>query len=162
MALGKAITGGTLSFAAVAASEEVAQTLSQGEAGVFMHGPTFMANPLACAVAVASFDVLMQTGWQANVRRIEAQLKAELEGDRALRRAASIADVRVLGAIGVIELREPITAQKMQRMQDAFVRRGLWLRPFGRNIYIMPPYIIGEEELGRLIRGMKAVALELG
>ncbi len=154
--LGKAITGGYMSFAAVVATESVARTISEGEAGVFMHGPTFMGNPLACAVGVASFDLLVGSSWRERVQRIEAQLKTELEEARDY---PGVSDVRVIGAIGVIETRRPVDIQEAQKL---FVERGIWVRPFGRNVYLMPPYIIEPHELTRLTEGIKAVVKQLG
>jgi adenosylmethionine-8-amino-7-oxononanoate aminotransferase len=153
--LGKAITGGYMSFAATVATERVARTISEGEAGVFMHGPTFMGNPLACAVAVASFDLLVGSPWQERVRRIEAQLSAELE---EARNWPGISDVRIIGGIGVIETRKPVDIREAQRQ---FIERGIWVRPFGRNVYLMPPYIIEPRELTRLTDGIKAVIKNL-
>ena len=151
LCLGKALTGGTMTLAATLTTYEVANSISNGEPGVFMHGPTFMANPLACAVAAASIDTLLDERWDVQVSRIEQQLKAELAPCTAL---PSVKEVRVLGAIGVAELH---TSVDMHKMPQAFVDLGAWVRPFGRLVYIMPPYIIDEPDLRVLTQAIARV-----
>ena len=148
MCLGKAITGGYLSFAATLCSHKVTHSIASGEPGLFMHGPTFMANPLACSAAIASLELLESNPWQQWVARIELQLKSELGKARGLK---GVADVRVLGAIGVIEMDHPVDASLAQAL---CAELGVWLRPFGHNIYCMPPYIITSEELSKVTRAM--------
>lgn len=151
MTVGKALTGGYLTLAATLTTEAVAATIGAGSPGVFMHGPTFMANPLACAIASASIDLLLAQDWRANIARIERGLRAGLAPCRTL---PGVAEVRVLGAIGVVEMQRPVV---LRELQPRFVARGVWVRPFGRLVYLMPPYIISDEQLERLCAALVAV-----
>ena len=148
MCLGKAITGGTMSFAATLTTSEIATSISRGEASCFMHGPTFMANPLACAVANASLDLLERSDWKRQVDGINKGLKSLLEPAKAL---AYVEDVRVLGAIGVIQVTQAVDLGIIQKM---FVNEGIWVRPFGKLVYVMPPYVMSPEDLALLCNGM--------
>ena len=151
LCIGKAITGGYLSFAATLCTAKVATGISEGEAGVLMQGPTFIANPLACAVAKASIELLLSQDWQANIQRIETRLTKKLTPAKQYH---NVTDVRVLGAIGVIEMNEAVD---MTTLQPAFVEAGIWVRPFGKLVYIMPPYIISDDELDFLTTQMLKV-----
>lgn len=148
LCLGKALTGGYMTLAATLCTDKVATTISQGDAKVFMHGPTFMGNPLACATANASLDLLIANNWQQQVSAIEIQLKQQL---RPLIGHPNVQDIRVLGAIGVVEVNYPVDMKKIQKL---FVDMGVWIRPFGKLIYIMPPYIISKAELSILTKAM--------
>lgn len=144
MCVGKALTGGYLTLAATLTTHKISHAISENPPGVFMHGPTFMANPMACAVANASIKLLLSDDWQARVRQIESRLR---EGLSPCSGMAQVAEVRVLGAIGVVELKQAVD---MQSIQPAFVEQGVWVRPFGKLVYLMPPFIISQQDLKSL------------
>lgn len=156
MCLGKALTGGYMSLAATLCQEEVARTICQSAAGVFMHGPTFMGNPLACSVARASVDLLLASPWQERVQAMEGIMREELAP--ALE-TPGVKDVRVLGGIGVVQMEKPLD---LARSQKRLVDMGVWIRPFGDLLYIMPPYVIEEADLRLLCRAMRRLAREEG
>jgi adenosylmethionine-8-amino-7-oxononanoate aminotransferase len=156
MCVGKALTGGYLSLAATLCTTEIAHTISTGEAGALMHGPTFMANPLACAVSVASVEVLLNQDWRSRVAEISAGLAAGLEPARAL---PGVTDVRVCGAIGVIECDRPVD---LAVATPAALDRGVWLRPFRNLIYAMPPYICPPDQIAQITSAMVETARLVG
>ncbi|MDA6066058.1 adenosylmethionine--8-amino-7-oxononanoate transaminase [Idiomarina abyssalis] len=150
LCVGKALTGGYMTLAATLTTKKVAETIGQGPGGgALMHGPTFMGNPLACAVAAESLAIIAEGNWQQQVKKIEKQLKKEL---LPLGEYKSVKDARVLGAIGVLEMEQPIDVASAQKR---FIELGVWIRPFGRLLYIMPPYVITAEELSKLTYAMK-------
>ncbi len=151
MCIGKALTGGYLSLAATLTTEEVSSTIDQSEPGVFMHGPTFMANPLACTAALTSIRLLLESPWQENINRIERQL---VQGLEPCNQYEHVEDVRVLGAIGVVEMKQPVD---MKSITNEFVNTGVWVRPFGKLVYLMPPFIINDDDLEKLTRAVVTV-----
>ena len=155
MCLGKSLTGGYMTLAATLCSDEVSDGICEGEAGCFMHGPTFMGNPLACSVANASIDLLLSQDWQANIKRIESTFSAELELFDSLE---SVATTRCMGDIAVIEMKQPVNLAEIQKK---FVEQGLWVRPFGKLVYLMPPFIMTDTQIEQLMRGVFGVLSEL-
>ena len=155
LCLGKALTGGYMTLAAVLTTEALSQTIAAGDPGVFMHGPTFTANPLACAVALASVELLLAQDWQTEVARLAAGLQRGLAPCVGL---PQVADVRVLGAIGVVELIEPVD---MAVVQPQFVEQGVWVRPFGKLVYLMPPFVMNDDDLAMLSAAVVTVVRRL-
>ncbi|WP_241581109.1 adenosylmethionine--8-amino-7-oxononanoate transaminase [Rosenbergiella nectarea] len=150
LCVGKGLTGGTMTLAATLTTDRVAEGISRSPAGCFMHGPTFMGNPLACAVAAESLKILAEGAWQQQVSSIEQQLNAGLG---PLIHHRNVKDVRVLGAIGVVECHRAVS---MAEIQAFFVEAGVWIRPFGKLIYLMPPYLITEQQLAQLVAAIAA------
>ena len=146
LCLGKSLTGGYLTLAATLCTKEISHTISNNPPHIFMHGPTFMGNPLACAVALESIRLLQASNWQKNIQKIEKILRENLS---LCRQIEDVSDVRVLGGIGVVELKQDVN---MDRIQQAFVDAGVWIRPFGKLIYLMPPFVIKEHELKQLTK----------
>ena len=155
LCLGKSLTGGYMTLAATLCNDRIAQGISGGDAGAFMHGPTFMGNPLACATATASIELLLSQPWQRTVQRLNSELETGLAPARDLEQ---VAEVRTLGAIGVIELHRPV---EMKSIQPMFVERGVWVRPFGRLVYAMPPYVMDSGDVATLTTAMVDVVSSL-
>ncbi len=148
LCVGKALTGGYMSLAATLCNDRISNGISDSDAGAFMHGPTFMANPLACAIAAASIELLLSQPWQRTIARLHDELTSGLAPAQAL---PAVKEVRTLGAIGVIELHEPVD---LVTIQPQFVERGVWVRPFGKLVYAMPPYIMGTQDTAALTAAM--------
>jgi adenosylmethionine-8-amino-7-oxononanoate aminotransferase len=155
LCLGKALTGGYMTLAATLCNDRISEGISAGEAGAFMHGPTFMANPLACATAIASIELLLSQPWQRNVQRLHDELARGLAPAKTL---ANVAEVRTLGAIGVIELKKAVDLRTIQPM---FVERGVWVRPFGKLVYAMPPFVMTDDNVATLTAAMVDVVANL-
>jgi adenosylmethionine-8-amino-7-oxononanoate aminotransferase len=153
MCVGKALTGGYLTLAATLCTTRVAAQVSASESGALMHGPTYMGNPLACAVALANLDLLESTDWRAQVTRINAGLTAGLQ---RCRNQPGVIDVRTLGAVGVVQLDHPVD---VERATEAALARGVWLRPFRDLVYTMPPYVATDEDVAAICGAIAAAVV---
>lgn len=151
LCLGKSITGGYMSLAATIVSKKIAKSISKKEPGIFMHGPTYMANPLACSVALANINLLLSYDWKKKIKKIEEILHKELKN---ISKNNAVKDFRVIGAIGVLEMKNKVNVGSIQKK---FVKHGIWLRPFSNLIYIMPPYIISKKNLNFLLKQLEKV-----
>ena len=151
LCLGKSITGGYMSLAATIVSKKIAKSISKKEPGIFMHGPTYMANPLACSVALANINLLLSYDWKKKIKKIEEILHKELNN---ISKNNAVKDFRVIGAIGVLEMKNKVNVGSIQKK---FVKHGIWLRPFSNLIYIMPPYIISKKDLNFLLKQLEKV-----
>lgn len=151
LCLGKSITGGYMSLAATIVSKKIAKSISKKEPGIFMHGPTYMANPLACSVALANINLLFSYDWKKKIKKIEEILHKELKN---ISKNNAVKDFRVIGAIGVLEMKNKVNVGSIQKK---FVKHGIWLRPFSNLIYIMPPYIISKKDLNFLLKQLEKV-----
>lgn len=151
LCLGKSITGGYMSLAATIVSKKIAKSISKKEPGIFMHGPTYMANPLACSVALANINLLLSYDWKKKIKKIEEILHKELKN---ISKNNAVKDFRVIGAIGVLEMKNKVNVGSIQKK---FVKHGIWLRPFSNLIYIMPPYIISKKDLNFLLKQLEKV-----
>ncbi|MDE5806935.1 MAG: aminotransferase class III-fold pyridoxal phosphate-dependent enzyme, partial [Muribaculaceae bacterium] len=152
MLIGKALTGGYMTFSAVAATSKVADMVASSQSGVMMHGPTFMGNPLACAVALASTRLLLSSPWEKRIKEIEKIMREELAPAREW---SSVEDVRVLGGIGVVEMKQDVNLGEFQKH---CIKEGVWIRPFAKNAYIMPPYLaVSDEQVRKLCRSLLAI-----
>ena len=153
MCIGKALTGGYLSLAATLTTDEISNTIDNAEPGVFMHGPTFMANPLACTAALTSINLLLESNWQESINKIQKQME---QGLKVCNTFETVKEVRVLGAIGVVEMKQSVD---MKKITEAFVDAGVWIRPFGKLVYLMPPFIINNKDLDKLINAVVDIVI---
>jgi len=151
LCLGKSLTGGYMSLAATVVTKKIAKSISEKAPGIFMHGPTYMANPLACSVALANLNLLFSYDWEKNVKSIETILNDDLE---KISKNKAVKDFRVIGAVGILEMKEKVDVGSIQKK---FVQHGIWLRPFSNLIYVMPPYIISKKELKFLMKQLNTV-----
>ena len=151
LCLGKSITGGYMSLAATMVSKEIAKSISNKDPGIFMHGPTYMANPLACSVALANINLLLSYDWKKKIKNIES---AVFNSFKEISKNESVKDFRVLGAIGVLEMKNKVNVKSIQKK---CVEHGIWLRPYSNLIYIMPPYVISKKDLTFLLNKLKKV-----